>query len=73
MAKEWYLLKTPHDQLSGFEDDALNDFAQEGFEEALDSSIAVDIELCNYDLSNDKSATLCNFGLINVPIDSTIG
>lgn len=51
MAKEWYLLKTPHDQLSGFEDDALNDFAQEGFEEALDSSIAVDIELCNYDLS----------------------
>lgn len=51
MAKEWYLLKSPHDQLSGFEDDALYDFAQEGFEEALESSIAVDIELCNYDLS----------------------
>lgn len=51
MAKEWYLLKTPHNQLSGFEDDALYDFAQEGFEEALESSIAVDIELCNYDLS----------------------
>lgn len=51
MAKEWYLLKSPHGQLSGFEDDALNDFAQEGFEEILESGIAADIELCNYDLS----------------------
>lgn len=51
MAKNWYLMKSPHNQLSGFEDDALNDFALEGFEEALGSSIAVDIELCNYDLS----------------------
>lgn len=51
MAKEWYLLKSPHNQLSGFEDDALDDFAQEGFLELLDSSVAVDIELCNYDLS----------------------
>ncbi len=51
MSKEWYLLKSPHSQLSGFENDALNDFSQEGFEEALDSGIAVDIELCNYDLS----------------------
>lgn len=51
MSKEWYLLKSPHSQLSGFEDEALNDFAQEGFQEALESSIAVDIELCNYDLS----------------------
>lgn len=51
MAKEWYLLKSPHVQLSGFEDDALSDFAQEGFEEALDSNIAIDVELCNYDLS----------------------
>ena len=51
MAKEWYLLKSPHSQLSGFEDDALYDFAQEGFQEALESNIAIDIELCNYDLS----------------------
>lgn len=51
MSQEWYLLKSPHDQLSGFEDDALNDFAQEGFEEILDSEIAVDVEICNYDLS----------------------
>lgn len=51
MAQEWYLLKSPHDQLSGFEDEAFDDFAQEGFLEALDSSIATDVELCNYDLS----------------------
>lgn len=54
MAKEWYLLKSPHSQLSGFEDEALNNFAEEGFLEALNSEIAVDIELCNYDLSDCK-------------------
>ena len=41
MAKEWYLLKSPHSQLSGFEDDALYDFAQEGFQEALDYAIMI--------------------------------
>lgn len=51
MAIEWYLLKPPHDQLSGFEDEALNDFAKEGFEEVLESDIAQEVELCNYDLS----------------------
>lgn len=51
MAKEWYLLKTPHDQLSGYEDDALYDFAEESFYEILETSIATDVELCNYDLS----------------------
>lgn len=51
MAKEWYLLKSPHDQVSGFESDALNDFGAEGFLEALDSDMAVDAELYNYDLS----------------------
>lgn len=55
MARHWYLIKSPHAQISGFEDDALNDFAKEGFEEALESSIAVDIELCNYDLSICKT------------------
>lgn len=54
MAKEWYLLKSPHSQLSGFEDEALNNFAEEGFLEALNSEIAVDIELCNYNLSDCK-------------------
>ena len=51
MAKEWYLLKSPYDQLSGYEGDALDDFAQEGFLEVLDSEYAVDVEICNFDLS----------------------
>lgn len=51
MAQAWYLLKSPHSQLSGFENDALNDFANEGFEEILETNIASDVELCNYDLS----------------------
>ena len=55
MAKEWYLLKSPHSQLSGFEDEAMNDFAEESFLEALNSEIAVDVELCNYDLSDCKT------------------
>lgn len=54
MAQEWYLLKSPHSQLSGYETEALNDFAEEGFLEALDSGIAADVELCNYDLSDCK-------------------
>ena len=41
VAQEWYLLKSPHSQLSGYENDALDDFAEEGFAEALESSIAV--------------------------------
>lgn len=51
MAKEWYLLNLPHDQLSGYEDDALYDFAEESFLEVLDSSLASVVELCNYDLT----------------------
>jgi hypothetical protein len=51
MAKEWYLLKPPHVQLSGFESEALNDFGAEGFLEALESEVALDVELYNYDLS----------------------
>ena len=43
MAIEWYLMKTPYDQLSGFESEALNDFGAEGFLEALDSGIALDV------------------------------
>lgn len=46
MAKEWYLLTPPYNQLSGYEDEVLGDFT-----EVLDSSIATDVELCNYDLS----------------------
>lgn len=54
MAQEWYLLKKPYDQLSGYEDEAFDDFAQESFDEALDSRIAVDVEIYNYDLSECK-------------------
>lgn len=51
MAQSWYLLATPHDQVSGYESEGFDDFAQEGFLEALDSSIGVEVELYNYDLS----------------------
>lgn len=51
MAVEWYLMKSPHDQVSGYEDDAFQDFSTEAFSEALDTSIATDVELYNYDLS----------------------
>lgn len=54
MSTEWYLLKSPYNQLSGYEGEALNDFAEEGFLEALDSEISVPIELCNCDLSQCK-------------------
>jgi len=51
MAQEWYLMRSPYDQVSGFEDEALDDFAQEGFLEALSTSIADEVELINYDLT----------------------
>ena len=50
MAIEWYLLKPPYSQTSGFEDDAMNS-AIDAFEEALDSPISIDVEYCNADLS----------------------
>ena len=55
MSTEWYLLKSPYNQLSGYEGEALNDFAEEGFLEALDSEISVPIELCNCDLTQCNS------------------
>lgn len=51
MAQEWYLLNSPHSQLSGYENECMNDFGAEGFLEALETDIAMDVELCNYDLS----------------------
>ena len=50
MATEWYLMKPPYSQTSGFEEDVM-DFAQDAFEEALDSPIAIIVEYCNADLS----------------------
>lgn len=51
MPTDWYLMQSPHNQVSGYESEAFIDFAQEGFYEALDSEIGVDVELCNYDTS----------------------
>lgn len=50
MAIEWYLLKGGNGLLSGL-DDMSNDFITESFLDALDSSLAQEVELYNYDLS----------------------
>lgn len=55
MAIEWYLLNSKYDQLSGYETDAFNDFAEDGFEEVLDSAIAKSVELYSSDLSDFRS------------------
>ena len=54
MATEWYLMNTGHDAIDGFESDTFDDFGQDAFEESLDSSMGVDVELCNFDLSECK-------------------
>lgn len=51
MSQEWYLLSGPNNQLSGFEEEAINDFGEEGFLELLQTEIAYDVEILNYDLS----------------------
>lgn len=51
MAKEWYLLDGVHDQVSGYESGYFDSFAQDGFIEALGTSVADTVELYNYDLS----------------------
>lgn len=51
MAKEWYLMNTNHDTVSGFESDDFDNLAKEAFIEALQSALATDVEICNYDLS----------------------
>lgn len=51
MAIEWYLMRPPYNQLSGFEEETVEDYYADGFEEVLDTSIASDVELYNYDLS----------------------
>lgn len=54
MATEWYLMDTDHDEVGGFESDTFNDFGQDAFGEVLGSSLGIDVELCNYDLSDCK-------------------
>lgn len=55
MSVRWYLLKSPYDQVSGFEAEALEDFAQEGFIEALDSPFGIDVDLYTNDMSTYTS------------------
>lgn len=50
MATEWYLIRPPYSQISGFEEEALEDFGQEAFLEVADAA-GDDVELYNYDLS----------------------
>jgi len=51
MAKEWYLMDTHHDTVSGFETDDFENLAADAFNEALDSAVGCDVEICNYDLT----------------------
>lgn len=51
MVKEWYLMNTNHDTVSGYESEDFDSLAQDAFVEALQSSLGVDVEICNYDLS----------------------
>lgn len=51
MAKDWYLMNTNHDTVSGFESDDFENFASDALDEALASSVATEVEICNYDLS----------------------
>ena len=56
MAKEWYLMNTNSDTVSGFESDSFDNFATDAFGEALASSLGKDVEICNYDLSERTKA-----------------
>ena len=55
MAKDWYLIKSPNSQVSGFEDEYMDNYAQEHFVETLDTMIAETVDLCNQDLSERKT------------------
>lgn len=52
MAKEWYLMNTNYDTVSGFESESFDAFATDAFNEALNSSLGIDVEICNCDLSH---------------------
>lgn len=51
MSQEWYLMKTDNDTVSGFEGEDFEYFAQDAFEEALESPIGTNVKILNYDLS----------------------
>lgn len=52
MAEQWYLIKPPNEQVSGFEHDDLGT----GFNDAMATGIAQDVEIYNYDLSERRQA-----------------
>lgn len=47
-------MRPPYLQLSGFENETFDDYYRDGFLEVLDTNMACDVELCNYDLSERK-------------------
>lgn len=51
MAAEWYLMNTNYDTVSGYESEDFENLATDAFNEALASSLGIDVEICNYDLS----------------------
>lgn len=51
MSTEWYLLKDGYGTVSGFEDDAIEDYGAEAFAELLETDVAETVEIANYDLS----------------------
>lgn len=51
MAKEWYLMNTNYDTISGFGSESFDCFATDAFQESLLSPIGNDVEICNFDLS----------------------
>lgn len=57
MAREWYLLSssTSPNVLSGFENEAFNNYKDDAFYESLDTDIASDVILYNSDLSESKN------------------
>lgn len=51
MAREWYLMNTDYDTVSGFENESIDNFAEDAFKEILSTSVALNVEICNYDLT----------------------
>lgn len=56
MPKEWYLMTRPLFN-SGYEGDEFDAFAQDGFEEVLDSSVAQDVEIYDKRIASEPIIT----------------
>lgn len=51
--QEWYLMQSPT-MIGGDEDSNFLDFKDDAFNEVLGTDFAIDVEICNYDLSEIK-------------------